>query len=173
MNNIQLSKLVDNLKNKIKKLEYSKYPKYTNKNEILTWRIHVPANNNSDKKYVGLLFSDDFSENNLNLQSFIKLTKSNYIINYSITLKVDKQDKIYNFDDNCSFSLGIRDSNNKIKIIKGSKTQYKISSDCVGGNIIVNNTVLYEAIDNQELCLIGNMSNKCSLISKKSIIKLM
>jgi hypothetical protein len=170
MNNVQISKLIDNLKSKIKKLEYRKIKNLT---EIMTWRIEVPTNNLS-KKYVGFLFNNNFSDtiDNSSSISFIKLPRANYIINYSITLKVEMNNSS-NEDDICTFSLGIRDSNNKIKIIKGSKTQSKISSDCVNGTIIINNTILYEVPELQELCLIGKFSNKCSLVSKKSIIKIL
>jgi hypothetical protein len=76
-------------------------------------------------------------------------------------------------DNICTFSLGIRDGNNKIKIIKGSKVQYDINKDIVDGHIIINNTTLYEAMEHQELCLIVNISKKCILINKKSIIKIL
>lgn len=171
MSNNQITKLVDNLKNKIKKLE----TKTAKINEIQTYRIHTPNPNNSSKKYVGLLFNNNYessteiSDSNDSI-SFIKLGKNNNIINYSITLKVDNKDTK---DNICTFSLGIRDGNNKIKIIKGSKVQYDIMKDAVDGNIIVNNTTLYEALENQELCLIANISKKCSLINKKSIIKIL
>ena len=176
MSNNQLTKLVDNLKSKIKKLETQ--TNTTRTNEIQTYRIHTPISNNSSKKYVGLLFNNNYDTStditdSKDSISFIKLNKNNNIINYSITLKVETKDLRDVKNNICSFSLGIRDGNNKIKIIKGSKVQYDIIKDTVDGNIIVNNTTLYEALENQELCLIADISKKCSLINKKSIIKIL
>jgi hypothetical protein len=173
-NNPYLSKLVENLKSKIKRLEQQ--PKNTHSESMITYRIHTPiSNNKNSKKYVGLLFNNNYDTSSditdsKDSVSFIKLKKNNNIINYSITLKVDSvKDK----DNLCTFSLGIRDGANKIKIIKGSKVQYDILKDAVDGNIIVNNTTLYEALDNQELCLIADISKRCTLVNKKSIIKIL
>jgi hypothetical protein len=182
MSNNQLSKLVENLKNKIKKLENQTNTNTntkTNKiNEMQTYRIHTPISNNSSKKYVGLLFNNNYDlssdiTDSKDSISFIRLGKNNNIINYSITLKVDDNTKDNMKDNICTFSLGIRDGNNKIKIIKGSKVQYDINKDIVDGHIIINNTTLYEAMEHQELCLIVNISKKCILINKKSIIKIL
>ena len=173
-NNVYLTKLVDNLKNKIKKLEQSKT---TNSGEILSYRIHMPISNNKNyKKYVGLLFNNNYEisseiTDSKDSFSFIKLKKKNNIINYSITLKIDMIVKDIK-ENICTISLGIRDGTNKIKIIKGSKVQYDILKDTIDGNIIINNTILYEALDNQELCLIANLSKKCMVVNKKSIIKI-
>ncbi len=173
-NNLQLSKLVDILKTKIKKLEQSKTIK---NDEMLTYRIHMPITNNKNyKKYMGLLFNNNYDlsseiTDSKDSISFIKLGKKNNIINYSITLKVDKLTNDSK-DSICTFSLGIRDGGNKIKIIKGSKVQYDTQKDTVDGNIIINNTILYEASDNQELCLIANLNKKCAVVNKKSIIKI-
>lgn len=173
MNNNPLTKLVDNLKNKIKKLENHSKLKI---DEIQTYRIHSPISNNSSKKYVGLLFNNNYdtsteitdSKDSIN---FIRLRKNNNIINYSITLKINNSTKDkYGI---CTFSLGIRDENNKIKIIKGSKVQCDISKDTIDGSVIINNTTLYEAIENQELCLIADLSKNCNVINKKSIIKIL
>jgi hypothetical protein len=176
MSNNQLSKLVENLKIKIKKLENQ--TKINIINEMQTYRIHTPITNNTSKKYVGLIFSKNYDSSSeiidmKNSINFIKLGKNNNIINYSITLKVDDKIKDNTKDNICTFSLGIRDKNNKIKIIKGSKVQYDINKDTIDGHIIVNNTTLYEALENQELCLIVNISKKCNLINKKSIIKIL
>lgn len=174
MSNNQLSKLVDNLKSKIKKLENQTKTICTD--SMTTYRIHMPiSNNKNSKKYVGLLFNNNYDTSSditdsKDSISFIKLKKNNNIINYSITLKVDSKDIR---DNICTFSLGIRDGTNKIKIIKGSKVQYDILKDVVDSNIIVNNTTLYEALENQELCLIADISKKCTLINKKSIIKIL
>ena len=173
-NNTQLTKLVDNLKTKIKKLEQSKT---TKSEEMMTYRIHMPISNNKNyKKYMGLLFNNNYDvsseiTDSRDSISFIKLKKKNNIINYSITLKIDMTVKDIK-ENICTISLGIRDGSNKIKIIKGSKVQYDIQKDTIDGNIIINNTILYEASDNQELCLIANLSKKCMVVNKKSIIKI-
>lgn len=179
MSNNQISKLVENLKTKIKKLEtQTKINKLNGSNEIQTYRIHTPITINSSKKYVGLLFSNNYESSSditdsKDSISFIKLGKNNNIINYSITLKVESKNKDIERDNISTFSLGIRDGNNKIKIIKGSKVQYDINKDTIDGHIIINNTILYEALENQELCLIVNISKKCTLVNKKSIIKIL
>jgi hypothetical protein len=177
-NNPQLSKLVDILKSKIKKIEQQ--TKTTHSDSMITYRIHMPiSNNKNSKKYVGLLFNNNYDvssdiTDSKDSISFIKLKRNNNIINYSITLKVESiKDNKDNKDNICTFSLGIRDGTNKIKIIKGSKVQYDIIKDTVDGNIIVNNTILYEALDNHELCLISSLSKKVFLINKKSIIKIL
>ena len=171
-NNTQLTKLVDILKTKIKKLEQQKSIKTE---EMITYRIHQPITNNH-KKYVGLLFNNNYDlsseiTDSVDSISFIKLKKKNNIINYSLTLKVDIDNKDIK-DNICTLSLGIRDGTNKIKIIKGSKVQIDIKKDIVDNNIIINNTVLYEASDNQELCIIANLSKKIIVVNKKSIIKI-
>lgn len=171
MSNNQLSKLIDNLKNKIKKLENQKKFQTT---DMQTYRIHTPITNDSSKKYTGLLFNNNYDTSEEVVDSkdsinFIKLRKNVNIINYSITLKIDNNSKDKNTIS--TFSLGIRDEHNKIKIIKGSKVQCDIEKDAIDKNIIINNTTIYEALENQELCLIANISKKCVLINKKSIIK--
>ncbi len=173
-NNAQLTKLVDVLKTKIRKLEQSKT---TKSEEMCTYRIHMPVSNNKNyKKYVGLMFNNNYDAwseitDSKDSISFIKLKKKNNIINYSITLKIDSSVKD-SPDTICTISLGIRDGSNKIKIIKGSKVQCSIQKDTIDGNIIVNNTILYEASENQELCLIANLNKKCTVVNKKSIIKI-
>ncbi len=177
-NNLYLTKLVDNLKTKIKKLEQSQI---TKSEEMITYRIHMPISNNKNyKKYVGLLFNNGYDNSteitdSKESTSFIKLNKNNNIINYSITLKIEMKDikDIKDIKENiCTISLGIRDGTNKIKIIKGSKVQCDIQKDAIDGNIIINNTILYEALNNQELCLIANLCKKCTVVNKKSIIKI-
>jgi hypothetical protein len=176
MNNNQLSKMVENLKTKIKKLENQTKTdnKITEVCEIQTFRIQMPLNTSS-KKYIGLLFNNNYDSSTemtdtKNCISFIKLGKNKNIINYSITLKVNSKDCK---DNICTFSLGIRDGNNKIKIIKGSKVQCIVDTDTIDNCIIINNTTLYESTYKQELCLIADISKRCSIINKKSIIKIL
>jgi len=199
--NNQIQKLVDNLKTKVKKLE--SYCKTTCKttcktncknDSILTYRISYPKIiNKNSKKFIGLLFDNNFIDNTNESEqfndvndkdkiSFIKLKSNNNIINYSLTLKVDNNFKDKDKDKDkdtinniCTFSLGIKELSGlgKIKIIKGSKVQYDITKDTIDGNIIVNNTILYHAFDNQELCLITTLSKKCTLQNKKSLIKIL
>jgi hypothetical protein len=198
--NCNLYKLVDNLKNKLAKLEafcktnihqqknISHIPRSNNNQTILSsYRIFYPKITKNTKKFVGLLFDSNFSDtsgtndlvddNNtdINKLSFIKLNKSNNIINYSITLKVNSLLKESNSDTICTFSLGIRELNGnaKVKIIKGSQMQYDIVKNTIDGNIIINNTILFNSVDNQELCLITTLSKHCVLQDKKSIIKIL
>jgi hypothetical protein len=173
MTNNGLTKLVDNLKNKIKKMENQFKIK---REEIQTYRIFSPIIKSSSKKYIGLLFSNNYDSseeitNSENCFNFIKLKKNNNIINYSITLKIN--DNIKDKNNICSFSLGIRDKNEKIKIIKGSKIQCNTLKDSIEDTIIINNTTIYEALDNQELCLIADLTKNCNVVNKKSIIKIL
>ena len=193
-----LYKLVDNLKNKLSKLEafcktnihqqknISHIQRLNNNQTILSsYRIFYPKITKNTKKFVGLLFDSNFSDisgtndiiddKDINKLSFIKLNKSNNIINYSITLKVNTLPKESNSDTICTFSLGIRELNGnaKVKIIKGSQMQYCIVKNTIDGNIIINNTILFNSVDNQELCLITTLSKYCVLQDKKSIIKIL
>jgi len=197
-----LYKLVDNLKTKLGKLEAfckSNINQYKNQysnnqkvaSNLLTFRISYPKISKNTKKFVGLLFDSNFIDSNdkdindetndkndsndSNKLSFIKLDKSNNIINYSITLKVNNIPRESNLDTICTFSLGIRELNGnaKVKIIKGSQMQYDITKNTIDGNLIINNTILFNSLDNQELCLITTLSKHCVLQDKKSIIKIL
>jgi hypothetical protein len=174
VHNSNLLKLIDNLKSKIKKLNNeTKNISQSSNSVMMSYKISTPnINNQNYKKYTGLLFTSNTTGKNISETiSWIKLSKSNNVINFSISLKING--KISNMDDSiCSFSLGIKDVGNKIKIIKGSKIQSDIKNS-VDNNIIINNTILYESLENQELCLIAKINKNCSIISKKSIIKIL
>ena len=166
--------LLDTLKQKIKSIDKNTS---NTSNKIKTFRISLPQK--YSKKYIGLLFddcdNDDYTDNESDSntstkKSFIKLSNhSNYIINYSIHLKIESTNMIdYSF-----FSLGIKEKNNKnIRIIKGSKQQFNNKNIAINNNIIINNTVIFSSDKEQELCLIAELSSECKVISKKSIIKL-
>lgn len=180
-----LYKQIDGLNNKIKKLE-SKKNNSNNPNSkpivtksIDSFRIHYPKESVSNKKYVGLLFDNNFnnfdSDENTgdkNLSFFIKLPKSNIVINYSIQFEL-------NFTPLepviCSVALGIKTkSDSKIKIIKGSKYQFNLTSpDIISNHIVVTNTVLYSSESGEELCVIVDIGSNCTVNNKKSIIKLL
>lgn len=190
---------IDKLNNKIKKLEFSmssgtkkKYIKpqsnLENKNILTllnTYQIYFPNKTYSNKKYVGLMFGDNLNTNdsdekstskNSNLYSFIKLNKSNIIINYSIQLELNFTpiDSIL-----CSVALGIKTIHeSKIKIIRGTKKFFDLANSNVANNkILISDNVLYSSEEGEELCIIvdfdfGSGSN-CTINSKKSIIKLL
>lgn len=163
-----LSKLIDNLKIKIKKLEQNKkyYP-----NTLSLYKIILSSSINT-KKYIGLLFSN--YNNDDSTFSFIKLKNTNHIINYSIVLKVDTSNSTnLSIDSFCSFSLGIKDNSNKIKIIKGSKNYVNVFNNLVNNHIYINTSILYESSNDQELCLIANIDKTCSIVPKKSILKIL
>ena len=167
----KLYKLVDNLKEKISKLDNKTNKisciKKNNinclncincknyKNLFLTYKILYPLLENDcekNKKFIGLIFNsnvDDTSSDCSNETSFIKLKKSNCIINYSIQIDVVNYLTIGN---TCSISAGIREKHSsKIRIIKGSKNIF----DLLNNKFTVNNTILYTAEDGDELCLIA------------------
>jgi hypothetical protein len=182
----KLYKLVENLKNKVSKLD-DKNNKVcciknnnincinckNNNNLFLTYKISYPCidhNHDNHKKFIGLLFSsiDDKSDCYTSDEtSFIKLKKSNCIINYSIQIDVVNYLTIGN---SCSISLGIREKDNcKIRIIKGSKNIF----DLLNNKFTVNSTVLYSAEHGDELCLIAEINNKVKINPHKSIIKIL
>jgi hypothetical protein len=191
---------IDKLNNKIKKLESSfnikKSIENTNSNlpnnnfkssALLSYRIHLPKETYSNKKYIGLMFDNNLnnynSDDNLNnsdeknigsknLSSFIKLNKSNIIMNYSIQLEIDFTpiDTIL-----CSIALGIRTIiDSKIRIIKGTKYTFDLTnSNIINNKFIITNNILYSSEDGEELCIIADFGSNCIINSKKSIIKLL
>ena len=142
--------------------------KPTGASGINIFKISNPLINNikTNKKYIGLIFiSDTFIKS-----SFITLSKNVYIINYYITLKIDDRN-IYN--NNYFFSLGIKNNElNKVSIIKGSKQHINIKNNVNDNQIIIKDMLLYEAYDNQELCLIAEFNKKSKIIEDKSMIKI-
>ena len=172
--NDNLNNLIEDFKKKIKTID-----KQSNNSlhKTKTYRISMPKK--YSKKYIGLLFddcdNDDYTDNESDSntttkKSFIKLCNySNYIINYSIHLKIETN----NIIDYSFFSLGIKEKNNKnIRIIKGSKQQVINKNIAINNNIIINNTIIFSSDKEQELCLIAELGSDVKVISKKSIIKL-
>lgn len=182
---------IDKLNNKIKKLELSLDEKKKNKNlscnisksTLVSYRIHFPKETYSTKKYIGLKFDDnpneydsDTKSGNQNLVPFIKLNKSNVIINYTLQLELDYTpiDSII-----CSVAVGIRNTiDSKIRIIKGTKNLFDLAtSNKIDNHIIISNTILYSAEDGEELCMIVDFNfvsgTNCVVNSKKSILKLL
>ena len=166
--------LLDTLKQKIISIDKNTS---NNSKKIKAYRISLP--HKYSKKYIGLLFDDcenyNYTDNESDSttsskKSFIKLGNySNYIINYSIHLKIETN----NIIDYSFFSLGIKEKNNKnIRIIKGSKQQFNNKNIAINNNIIINNTVIFSSDKDQELCLIAELGSESKIISKKSIIKL-
>lgn len=193
----KLYKQIGDLNNKIKKLEIivgnkTHIPTYaTNgigtKSSLISYRIYFPKESCFDKKYVGLKFNSnpdpnsndldsDEKSNDKNLLPFIKLSKSNVIINYSIQLELDN---IPNNSIPCSLALGIKTSNeSKIKIIKGTKFIFDLAGSNIFDNKInISNNILYSAEDGEELCVVADFNFSsgftCVINSKKSIIKLL
>lgn len=178
MDNEPLIKLVEQLKTKIRKIEHNHKKNIKSPlSKLSVYRISSPKiNSKNSKKLIGLLFDnnhDDIesidSTNDKNKLPFIKINKNNNVINYTLTLKFNVlKDAIL------TLSLGIRDNkNSKIKIIKGSKMQYDIKKACIDNTLIVNNTLIYNAPENQELCLIATIDETCMIESRKSMIKIL
>ena len=144
-----------------------------------SYRIHHSEKYLTTKKYVGLLFDNNFnnfdsdgSSGNKQLNSFIGLRKSNIILSYSLQLELSFTPITSII---CSFSLGIKSkSDPKIKIIKGTKHQFDLAnSNIVNGHIIVSNTTIYLSNGDEELCMIGDFGSNCKVNPKKSLIKLL
>lgn len=193
----KLYKQIGDLNNKIKKLENivgnkKKFLQQTNKNilnesksTLLSYRIHFPKDSYSNKKYIGLKFDNNFNNFdsdeksiNKNLIPFIKLTKSNIIINYTIQLELDLDYTPLN-PINCSIAVGIKTSiDTKIKIIKGTKYNFDLCGpNTIDNKLIISNNILYAAEEGEELCIIADFDfasgSNCIINSKKSIIKLL
>ena len=173
--NLDLYNLINNLNTKIKKLDI-----YRNKiSKTLSFKIFYNNKlNNSNKKYIGLSFSEnleiDFdSINSTNTILFIKLSKNNYLINYSIVFEITS---LINKETICSLALGIKDKKtSKIRIIKGSKIFFDINnkSIIINNSININNTIIYFCNTDEELCMIAEINDQIKICSKKSIIKIL
>lgn len=161
------------------------------KSTLVSYKIHFPKESYSNKKYIGLKFEDNLNSNSnsnsneydtdakcniQNLISFIKLIKSNVIINYTLQLELDCTpiDSII-----CSIAIGIRTIiDSKIRIIKGTKNSFDLATaNKINNRIIISNTILYSAENNEELCMIVDFDfisgSNCIINSKKSTIKLL
>lgn len=183
---------IDKLNNKIKKLEMTINNKkhlnnsdHISKSSLISYRIHFPNESYSNKKYIGLKFDNNLNECDTdenksikNLISFIKLFKSNVIINYTIQLELNYTPLQSIL---CSIAIGIKSSNitdSKIRIVKGTKYIFDLSSSNVIDNkLIISNSVLYSSEENDELCIIAdfdfNSGLNCIVNNKKSIIKIL
>lgn len=191
----KLYKQIGDLNNKIKKLEnivgnkknstqqINKNISNSSKSTLLSYRIHFPSDIQSNKKYIGLKFNNNFNDfdsdeksNSKNLISFIKLNKSNIIINYTIQLELELDytplNPIY-----CSIAIGIKTlSDTKIKIIKGTKYNFDlVGTNTIDNKLIISNNILYSAEDGEELCIIADFDSgtNCNVNSKKSIVKIL
>lgn len=189
----KLYKQIGYLNNKIKKLEniignkkhsqqqINKNTFCVPKSTLQSYRIHFPTNVQTNKKYIGLKFNDNFNDfdsdeksNCKNLIPFIKLSKSNIIINYTIQLELDYTplNPIH-----CSIAIGIKTTiDTKIKIIKGTKYNFDlVGPNTIDNKLVISNNVLYSAEDDEELCIIADFDSgsNCAVNSKKSIIKIL
>ena len=172
-----LYKSINELNNKIKKLDNNKN---FYKTFIESYKIYYPKDNhNVDKKYLALLFNSNNnnyeSENSSSekkLYPFIKLKKSNIIINYFIQIELNSTPLSSTI---CSLFFGIKNkSDSKVKVIKGTKYQFDLTTiPIINNKITLSNTILYIAENNEELCIITNFSSFCEINNKKSIIKIL
>ena len=148
------------------------------KSKIESYRILSPNDFNGNKKYIGLMFDNNFNkfetdENSggKNLLSFIPLPKSNIIINYFIQLELNYTPLTSVI---CTLALGIRlKTDSKIKIIKGTRQTFDVTnSTIIFGSINLTNTTIYMSEGNEELCMIGNLGSICKVNPRKSLVKL-
>ncbi len=192
MNNKDLHKLIDGLNTKIKKLENqikNNTINIVNKNtpvnspsqsQIKAYSISYPKYHDKNKKYIGLIFDDNFndfsSESNIgskNKVSFLKLRKGNNIINYSICIDISDIPTNQTINSVC---LGIREKNSsKVRLIKGSKYIFDLAnkSNIYNDKITINNTIIYMSEDLEELCMIADLNSKCKINQSKSLFKIM
>lgn len=193
----KLYKQIGDLNNKIKKLEnivdsrkhsrqqINKNMENIHNSTLVSYRVHFPSDVQSNKKYIGLKFNNNFNDfdsdeksNNKNLIPFVKLIKSNIVVNYTIQLELDLDytplDPIH-----CSIAIGIKTlSNTKIKIIKGSKLYFDLcGTNTIDNKLVISNNILYSAEEGEELCIIADFDfasgTNCTINSKKSIIKIL
>lgn len=192
-----LYKLIDGLNNKIKNLELCQEKNQNNINKnninrqqkeesknvlaskIESYRIQSSNEIVSTKKYIGLMFDSNFNnfetdENsgNKNLSTFIKLPKSNIIINYLIQLELNYTPLSSTI---CSIALGIRSKTDyKIKIIKGTRQIFDITNcHVILGTINLTNTTIYMSEGDEELCMIADLGSVSKVNPRKSLIKLL
>lgn len=192
MNNKDLHKLIEGLNTKIKKLEnqiknntigiVNKNVTSTspNQSQIKAYSISYPKNHDKNKKYIGLMFDDNFndfsSESNdksKNKVSFLKLRKGNNIINYSICIDISDIPSNQTINSVC---LGIREKNSsKVRLIKGSKYIFDLANryNIYNDKITINNTIIYMSEDLEELCMIADLNSKCKINQSKSLIKIL
>ena len=158
---------IKTLKNNIKELKKSKNDKI----QYLCFEIIMPEKKETNKKFIAVLFNNEFGENddkNKNISYIQIIKKKHNIINYCLTLKIEK-----NYENNfCSFALAIKE-NSKIKIIKGSKLNYYFNDNQNENVITINNTIIYNSLYDEELYLITSLTNNYTLISEKSFIKIL
>jgi hypothetical protein len=201
-----LYKLIDELNQQIKKLDNGNFkiePKIktktiikpivksiSNNSNIINSYSLIYTKNNTNKKYVALFFDENNniydSDNSIkinsnNLKSFIKLTKSNILINYLISIELEEiPTKSF---IGCIF-FGIKtNSSSKVKIIKGSKIHFDFINYPISNNKInISNTILYNSLscnnyenyENYEnLCMIVNLPEYANINSSKSILKIL
>jgi hypothetical protein len=190
MSNKDLQKLIDGLNVKIKKLDnqirtntiniVNRNPVNNTSSMIKAYTISYPKNHDKNKKYIGLMFDDNFNdfssdsnEKSKNKTSFIKMKRGNNIINYSVTIDLEEVSGIANTNSIC---LGIKEKNSsKVRIIKGSKYIFDLSnkSTVIGNKITLNNTIIYMSQDGEELCMIADLNSKCKVLQSKSLIKIL
>lgn len=176
--NLKINKLDSMVKNKKFSLGTGSVSKISNPSLFRAYGINYPKIFDKNKKYIGLLFNENFndftSDNNLNSDSklsFIKLSNGNNIINYSINVDIDES-KFNNLNNICSVSLGIKEKfNSKVRIIKGSKISWDIKSN--SNKIVINNTIIYNSQLGEELCIIAELNPKCKINSSKSLFKIL
>ncbi len=194
MSNRDLYKMIENLNYKIKKLDTQIKNKNFNiipsnvknstqniTNIFKAYGILYPKTYDKNKRYVGLLFDENFndfsSDNNSNTTSklsFIKLSNGSNIINYSLNIDIDNNIQTQN-NPVYSISLGIKEkSNSKVRIIKGSKIFFESNNkNIINNKITINNTILYSSQLGEELCMIVELGPKCKINSSKSLIKIL
>ncbi len=192
MSNRDLYKMIENLNYKIKKLDtqiknknFNIIPSNTKNsspntsNTFKAYGILYPKTYDKNKRYVGLLFDENFNDfstdnnsNTMNKLPFIKLSNGSNVINYSLNIDIDNSSsntQVY------SISLGIKEkTNSKVRIIKGSKVFFDSNNkNIINNKITINNTILYSSQLGEELCMIVELGSKCKINSSKSLIKIL
>ncbi len=143
-----IDELTKKLKINIKKLKATKTTSETCSYYLI--KPHITEN----KNYYALIFNNE----KIN-EEWLKLKKhTNYIIKYSIELKLKESEKVLVF-------LGIK-NNDKLNIIKTSKN-LKILNEYENK---ISDTIIYKPLENEELCVVIKINNNLFELSNDSLI---
>ena len=143
-----IEEMTKKLKINIKKLKASKTTSETNSYYLLKPRVTENTN------YYALIFNNE----KINEEWLYLKKNTNYIIKYSIELKIKNSEKVLVF-------LGIK-NNDKLNIIKTSKN-LKILNEYDNK---INDIIIYKPIENENLCIVIKINDNLFELTNDSII---
>lgn len=124
-------------------------------------------NKRNNKKYIGLTFVG----NNETNQSILLLKDKPYILNYYISLSINKNIDVNNNNYFALFGIKQQNDSNTLKIINGSKVYFE--SDENENKITISNTLLFcNNKMNNELFGFAHIDENC-MMSMDSYLKIL